>query len=103
MILQFAGPLLRVSSVYSPLVLVTPQLLEMLGATVSHLLAALAAVLLREVLQYTDTVDSVDTSVDSVDSVDTSVDTTQCLAPLQPPVLHSLLLEAGSDKATHHG
>ena len=79
--------------VYSPLVLVTPQLREMLGATVSHLLAALAAVLLREVLQYTDT----------VDSVDTSVDTTQCLAPLQPPVLHSLLLEAGSDKATHHG
>ena len=65
----------------------------MVGATVSHLLAALAAVLLREMLQYTDT----------VDSVDTSVDTTQCLAPLQPPVLHSLLLEAGSDKATHHG
>ena len=27
----------------------------------------------------------------------------ECLAPLQPPVLHSLLLEAGSDKATHHG
>ena len=81
---------------YSPLVLVTPQLREMLGATVSHLLAALAAVLLREMLQYTDT-------VDSVDSVDASVDTTQCLAPLQPPVLHSLLLEAGSDKATHHG
>ena len=78
---------------YSPLVLVTPQLQEMVGATVSHLLAALAAVLLREMLQYTDT----------VDSVDTSVDTTQCLAPLQPPVLHSLLLEAGSDKATHHG
>ena len=77
------------SSVYSPLVLVTPQLQEMVGATVSHLLAALAAVLLREMLQYTDTVDS--------------VDTTQCLAPLQPPVLHSLLLEAGSDKATHHG
>ena len=93
MILQFAGPLLRVSSVYSPLVLVTPGLQEMVGATVSHLLAALAAVLLREMLQYTDT----------VDSVDTSVDTTQCLAPLQPPVLHSLLLEAGSDKATHHG
>ena len=67
----------------------------MVGATVSHLLAALAAVLLRELLQYTDT-------VDTVDSVD-SVDTTQCLAPLQPPVLHSLLLEAGSDKATHHG
>ena len=84
------------SSVYSPLVLVTPQLREMVGATVSHLLAALAAVLLREMLQYTD-------SVDTVDSVDTSVDTTQCLAPLQPPVLHSLLLEAGSDKATHHG
>ena len=81
------------SSVYSPLVLVTPQLREMVGATVSHLLAALAAVLLREMLQYTDT----------MDSVDTSVDTTQCLAPLQPPVLHSLLLEAGSDKATHHG
>ena len=81
------------SSVYSPLVLVTPQLQEMVGATVSHLLAALAAVLLRDMLQYTD----------SVDSVDTSVDTTQCLAPLQPPVLHSLLLEAGSDKATHHG
>ena len=81
------------SSVYSPLVLVTPQLQEMVGATVSHLLAALAAVLLREMLQYTD----------SVDTVDTSVDTTQCLAPLQPPVLHSLLLEAGSDKATHHG
>ena len=81
------------SSVYSPLVLVTPGLQEMVGATVSHLLAALAAVLLREMLQYTD----------SVDSVDTSVDTTQCLAPLQPPVLHSLLLEAGSDKATHHG
>ena len=78
---------------YSPLVLVTPQLQEMVGATVSHLLAALAAVLLREMLQYTD----------SVDTVDTSVDTTQCLAPLQPPVLHSLLLEAGSDKATHHG
>ena len=94
MILQFAGPLLRVSSVYSPLVLVTHQLREMVGTTVSHLLAALAAVLLREMLQYTDTVDT---------SVDTSVDTTQCLAPLQPPVLHSLLLEAGSDKATHHG
>ena len=78
------------------MVLVTPRLLEMVGATVSHLLAALAAVLLREMLQYTD-------SVDTVDSVDTSVDTTQCLAPLQPPVLHSLLLEAGSDKATHHG
>ena len=80
---------------YSPLVLVTPGLQEMVGATVSHLLAALAAVLLREMLQYT-------ASLDSVDSVD-SVDTTQCLAPLQPPVLHSLLLEAGSDKATHHG
>ena len=93
MILQFADPLLRVSSVYSPLVLVTPGLQEMVGATVSHLLAALAAVLLREMLQHTDT----------MDSVDTSVDTTQCLAPLQPPVLHSLLLEAGSDKATHHG
>ena len=26
----------------------------------------------------------------------------ECLAPLQPPVLHSLLLEAGSDKTPQH-